>query len=161
MTMTLTSPAFAHGAEIPVRFTCDGEETSPPLRWANLPDGTKSLALIIDDPDVPDPAAPKRTFVHWVLYDIPSSENGLAEGASNRGLPPGARQAQNDGGDVTYCSPCPPRGRHRYFHKLFAVDRIIGQLANNTRAGLLEAMEGHVLARAELIGTYERSRVGA
>lgn len=155
--MKLESPAFAADAAIPSRHTCDGEDLSPPLRWSGLPEGTKSLALIVDDPDAPDPARPQRVWVHWVIYNVPPQAGGLDEGAS-RQLPSGARDGLNDWKKTGWGGPCPPVGRHRYFHKLYALDTGLPDLHRPTKAQLLEAMEGHVLAHAELVGTYERER---
>jgi Raf kinase inhibitor-like YbhB/YbcL family protein len=156
MGLALTSPAFAPGAEVPTLFTCEGSDISPPLEWTGVPDGTKSLVLIVDDPDAPDPAAPKMTWVHWVLYDIPPSATGLPEGVEPRHLPPGTREGTNDWKRTGYGGPCPPIGRHRYFHKLFALDLLLGDLGAPTKAEVEKAMEAHVLARAELMGTYEK-----
>lgn len=154
---TLDSPAFADGSAIPPRFTCDGANMSPPLRWHGAPAGTKSVALIIDDPDAPDPAAPKRVWVHWVLYNVPVRLAQLPEGASAKRLPEGAREGVNDGGSVGYDGPCPPKGRHRYFHKAYALDVVLPELdARARKADLERAMSGHVLAHAELMGTYAR-----
>lgn len=158
MTLTLTSPAFTHGGSIPARYTCEGDDISPPLAWSGVPPEAKSLALIVDDPDAPDPKAPKRTYVHWVLYDIPPGTAELREGASNSGLPPGARQGKNDWQRTGYGGPCPPIGRHRYFHKLYALDALLGDLDNPTKADLERAMKGHIIAQAELVGTYEKGR---
>ena len=160
--LTLTSPAFEPHGAIPPRFTCDGEDLSPPLSWRGTPAGTRSLALIVDDPDAPDPAAPKRVWVHWVLYDLPPDTTTLAEGASGKratgALPPGAREGRHDGGGRGYSGPCPPVGRHRYFHKLYALDTPSPDLGPDARKADLErAMEGHILAQAELVGTYVRS----
>jgi Raf kinase inhibitor-like YbhB/YbcL family protein len=157
MSLTLRSSAFAHEGEVPRRFTCDGDDLSPPLAWSGLPAGTKSLALIVDDPDAPDPRAPKRVYVHWVLYNIPVDAGGLAE-ASAAGPPAGARDGLNDWGRTGYGGPCPPIGRHRYFHKLYALDTVLPDLRRPTKAQLLAAMQGHVLAEAQLIGTYQRAR---
>ena len=154
--MQLTSPAFAPNGSIPARFTCDGDDISPPLAWSGAPQGTKSFALIVDDPDAPDPAAPKMTWVHWVLYDIPAGTTALAEGAAKGGLPPGTRQGLNDWKRTGYGGPCPPKGRHRYFHKLYALDTTLGDLGRPTKAALEKAMQGQVLAQGELVGTYQR-----
>jgi len=123
-----------------------------------LPAGTRSLVLIVDDPDAPDPAAPRMTWVHWVLYNIPPSATGLAEGVAPGDLPAGARQGLNDWGRAGYGGPCPPIGRHRYFHKLYALDIVLPVLGKPTKAALEQAMKGHVLASTELVGTYQRSR---
>jgi hypothetical protein len=156
--MELISSAFVHQGEIPRTCTCDGEDLSPPLAWSGVPAGTKSLALIVDDPDAPDPKAPKRVYVHWVLYDIPPGAGGLPGGIDPAHLPAGTREGLNDWGRTGYGGPCPPIGRHRYFHKLYALDRVLPDLKRPTKAQLLTAMEGHVLASAELIGTYQRHR---
>jgi Raf kinase inhibitor-like YbhB/YbcL family protein len=149
----LTSPVFSEGAAIPRRYTCEGEDLAPPLAWSGLPEGTKSLALIVDDPDAPDPNAPKRIFVHWLVYDIPPDAQGLPEGGE---LPSGARAGRNDWGRTSYGGPCPPTGRHRYFHKLYALDKVIGDLGQPTKADLEKAMQGHILADVHLIGTYQK-----
>lgn len=153
--MELTSSAFAHEGEIPAKHTCDGEDLSPQLAWSDAPAETKSFALIVDDPDAPDPAAPKMTWVHWVVYDIPAEVGELPEGASTA-LPAGARDGKNDNKETGYHGPCPPKGRHRYFHKLYALDTTLGDLGRPTKKALEEAMQGHVLAQGELIGTYQR-----
>ncbi len=158
MSFTLTSSAFTHQGEIPVKYTCDGEDLSPPLSWKGLPDGTRSLALIVDDPDAPDPKAPKMTWVHWVLYNISPAAAGLEEGVAQRNLPQGTLPGLNDWKRTGYGGPCPPVGRHRYFHKLYALDIILGDLKKPTKGELERAMQGHVLAQAELVGTYERVR---
>ncbi|HEU5050887.1 MAG TPA: YbhB/YbcL family Raf kinase inhibitor-like protein [Gemmatimonadales bacterium] len=156
MTLTLTSPAFVDHGTIPARFTCDGDDRSPPLAWAGVPPGTLSLALVVDDPDAPDPAAPKRTYVHWVLYDIPPDVSLLPESADIARHAPGTREGLNDWKRTGYGGPCPPIGRHRYYHKLFALDAMLGDLGKPTAARLAKAMQGHVLASAELVGTYQR-----
>ena len=153
MALALTSPVFDHYEEIPKVYTCQGKDISPALAWSGLPNGTKSVALIVDDPDVPDPAAPKREWVHWVLYNIPADATGLAESAK---VPAGAREGKNDWDRRGYGGPCPPIGRHRYFHKLYALDVVLPDLNEPTKAALLEAMEGHILEEAELIGTYKK-----
>src|SRR5690606_19960100 len=151
----LSSPAFGQDEEIPSRHTCDGEQLSPPLEWSGAPDGTRSFVLIVDDPDAPDPAAPQRVWVHWLLYNLPASTTRLAEGASREGLPDHARELRNDGDGIGYTGPCPPIGRHRYFHRLYAMDAELPQLKEGAkRADLEAAMEGHVLEMAELMGTY-------
>jgi Raf kinase inhibitor-like YbhB/YbcL family protein len=153
MKLSLTSSAFADGAEIPQRFTCEGENVSPPLAWTGAPPGTRSLALIVDDPDAPDPAAPQRTFVHWVLVDLPPSETGLPEGMR---IPPhGARAGLNDWKKPAWGGPCPPIGRHRYFFKLYALDAALG-LDRPSKQDVEEAMADHVLAQATLMGTYQK-----
>jgi Raf kinase inhibitor-like YbhB/YbcL family protein len=154
--MKLSSTEFVHQGEIPQRFTCEGEDVAPALTWSELPAGTRSLALIVDDPDAPDPAAPKRTWVHWVLYDLPPTVSGLPEGGSP--LPAGTREGVNDWKRTGYGGPCPPIGRHRYFFKLYALDAVLPDLQRPTKAQLEKAMQGHVLAQTELIGTYQKRR---
>ncbi|MFL6591140.1 MAG: YbhB/YbcL family Raf kinase inhibitor-like protein [Luteimonas sp.] len=158
MSLRLQSTAFAHDAAMPARYTCDGAAVSPPLRWSGVPSAAKSLALIVDDPDAPDPAAPQRTWVHWVLYDLPIGADGLAENVKAAQLPAGTRQGLNDWKKTGYGAACPPKGRHRYVFKLYALDRVLPDLHQPDKARLLEAMEGHVLAHAELIGTYQRGQ---
>lgn len=155
-TLTLKSSAFSHLGSMPSRFTCEGEDVSPPLEWTGTPPGTKSLALVVDDPDAPDPAAPKRVWVHWVLFQIPPSSTELEEGASSR-LPAAIRVGKNDWGKTSYGGPCPPIGRHRYFHKLYALDTTL-ELSEPTKAELERAMRGHVIAQAELVGTYQKGQ---
>lgn len=153
MSLVLTSAAFADGGAIPKRCTCEGQDVSPPLAWSGAPRDTKAFALIVDDPDAPDPKAPKRTWVHWVLYDIPAAAESLSEGGP---LPTGTREGRNDWGRTGYGGPCPPIGRHRYFHKLYALDAALGDLGRPTKAELEKAMAGHVLAENAVVGTYEK-----
>ncbi|MCR4338858.1 MAG: YbhB/YbcL family Raf kinase inhibitor-like protein [Gemmatimonadaceae bacterium] len=157
MSITVVSAAFAPNAEIPARFTCEGEDISLPLAWSGAPAKTKSFALISDDPDAPDPKAPKMTYVHWVLYDIPVSVTSLGEGASTH-LPAGVREGLNDWKRTGWGGPCPPIGRHRYFFKLYALDTALGDLGSPTKAALEKAMEGHILAQGELVGTYQKRK---
>jgi len=156
MSLSLTSSAFAANGAIPRDYTCEGGDHSPELKWAGAPQGTRSFALIEDDPDAPDPKAPKTTWVHWVLYDIPASVSSLPRDAAKR-LPAGTREGVNDWKRPGYGGPCPPVGRHRYFHKLYALDTTLGDLKQPNKAALERAMEGHVLTQAELVGTYEKS----
>lgn len=156
MALSLTSPAFEHGGAIPQRYTCEGDDISPPIEWSGVPAGAKSLALIVEDPDAPDPAAPKRVWVHWVLYDMPPGVAELAEGAGGTDLPEGTREGLNDWKKAGYGGPCPPIGRHRYFHRLYALDVVLGDLKHPTKAKLEKAMQGHIMAQAELIGTYKK-----
>ena len=158
MSLVLTSPAFTPGGEIPALFTCEGRDLSPALAWTGVPESAKSLVLIVDDPDAPDPKAPKMTWVHWVLYNIPPSARGLPEAVAPAGLPPGTREGTNDWKRTGYGGPCPPIGRHRYFHKLFALDSLLSDLGAVTKAQLEKAMEGHVVASAELLGTYQKHK---
>jgi len=152
--MQISSNAFAHNGLIPAKYTCDGQDTSPPLSWTGVPGGTKSLVLIVDDPDAPDPAAPHMTWVHWVLYNLPPSAQNLADGT--RRLPPGTGEGVNDWGRTGYGGPCPPIGRHRYLHKLYALDVMLSAHGRLTKAALERAMQGHILAQAELVGSYQR-----
>jgi Raf kinase inhibitor-like YbhB/YbcL family protein len=158
MTLVLTSSAFTHQGSIPRKYTCEGDDVSPPLAWSGAPANTKSFALVVDDPDAPDPAAPKRTYVHWVLYDLPATAGVLPEGAVASALPPGTREGTNDWGRTGYGGPCPPIGRHRYFHKLYALDVTLGARGALRKTDLEKALEGHVLAKAELMGTYQKGR---
>jgi Raf kinase inhibitor-like YbhB/YbcL family protein len=155
LALTLTSPAFKPGAAMPSQYTCEGADLSPPLAWDGVPAGTKSLALILDDPDAPDPKAPRRVWVHWILYNVPPGAKGLAENADRAGLPAGTVHGVADSGKAAYHGPCPPIGRHRYFHKLYALDTTL-DLSHPTKADVERAMQGHVLAQAELIGTYQK-----
>jgi Raf kinase inhibitor-like YbhB/YbcL family protein len=156
MPLTITSTAFAPNGAIPSRYTCEGDDVSPPLAWSGAPLGTNSFALIIEDPDAPDPAAPKRTWAHWVLYNMDRSSATLSEAVKSPQLPTGTREGFNDWGRTGYGGPCPPIGRHRYFHRLFALDVVLKDLESANRAALLQAMHGHVLAEAVLIGTYQK-----
>jgi Raf kinase inhibitor-like YbhB/YbcL family protein len=156
--MDLSSTAFATGGEIPARHTCEGSDAAPPLAWSGAPERARSLALIVDDPDAPDPAAPKMTWVHWVLYDMPPSSSGLPEGG--KPLPGGTREGLNDWKRTGYGGPCPPVGRHRYFFKLYALDTLLGDLRTPKKADLEKAMQGHAIAQAELIGTYQKQKAG-
>lgn len=156
--MVLKSPAFSHNGEIPVKYTCDGEDISPPLAWSGIPTEAKSLALIVDDPDAPDPRFPIMTWVHWVLYNIPPTATGLPEGVTSEQLPPGTKEGLNDWKRTGYGGPCPPRGRHRYFFKLYALDTVLPDLDTPTKKQLEKAMKGHVLEEAVLIGTYQRQK---
>lgn len=156
MPMIITSPAFMHNGAIPARHTCDGQNFSPQLEWSDVPASTISLALIVDDPDAPDPEAPRMTWVHWVLYDIPADTDGLPESAATGGLPPGTLQGTNDWHRTGYGGPCPPIGKHRYFFKLYALDIVLPDLKRPGKSALEKAMQGHVLARSELIGLYQR-----
>ena len=157
MALTLTSSAFTHNGEIPGRYTCEGADISVPLAWSGVPPGTKSLALILDDPDAPDPKAPKMTWVHWLLYNIPANTTGLKEAIRSSELPAGTREGLNDWKRTGYGGPCPPIGRHRYFHKLYALDTVLPAMENPTKADLEQAMKGHIIEKTELIGTFEKS----
>ena len=155
--VTLTSKSFLQNGEIPICHTCDGQDISPQLSWTGMPAGTKSLVLIVDDPDAPDPAEPKMTWVHWVLYNIPLNISGLPEGVTGEGLPSGTLEGINDWKRTGYGGPCPPIGTHRYFHKLYAIDIELPDLKHPNKAKLEEAMQGHIISNFELIGRYQRS----
>ncbi len=154
MALQLTSTAFRDGGEIPARYTCEGADVSPPLAWSGVPANAKSLVLIVDDPDAPDPRAPRMTWVHWVVYNLPGDSTGLPEGTTR--LPPPAHGGSNDFGKTGYGGPCPPTGRHRYFFKLYALDNALGDLGKATKARVEVAMVGHVAAQAQLMGTYQQ-----
>jgi Raf kinase inhibitor-like YbhB/YbcL family protein len=148
MTFELASSAFANGEEIPTKYSCDGEDVSPPLQWGEPPEGTQTLALIVDDPD-----APVGVWDHWLLFNLPADLRALPEQA---GPPPGSVGGKNSWGRTGYGGPCPPRGTHRYFFKLHALDTTLDLPAGAGKAQLFQAMEGHILAQAELMGTYVR-----
>ena len=158
MSLTLTSTAFAPNGAIPPRHTCEGKDISPPLAWSGAPAATRSFALIVDDPDAPDPAAPTMTWVHWVLYNIAAETGELPEAQASTALPAGTREGVNDWGRTGYGGPCPPIGRHRYFFKLYALDTVLPELKRPDKAALEKAMGGHLLAQAVLIGTYQKRR---
>ncbi len=154
MAMSITSPAFEDGAEIPTLYTCEGRDISPPLEFHDVPSEAQSLALIVDDPDAPDPAAPRMTWVHWLLYNLPPETRALEEDV--RALPEGTGVGLNDWQRADYGGPCPPIGRHRYHFKLYALDVRLPDLGTPTKPQLLQAMKGHVIAEAELVGTYQK-----
>jgi len=159
MALTITSTAFEPAGDIPARYTCEGADIAPPLAWSGVPDTARSLALIVDDPDAPDPRAPRMTWVHWVLYNLPPDSTGLPEAATTADLPPGTGEGINDWRRTGYGGPCPPVGRHRYFHKLYALDTVLPpELGTPVKQALEAAMAGHVIEQAELVGTYEKSR---
>jgi len=156
MALEISSPAFGSGAAIPAIHTCEGRDTSPPLEWHGIPRGTRSLVLIVDDPDAPDPREPKMTWVHWVLANLSPDTKGLPEGVAPSALPIGTVEGVNDWKRTGYGGPCPPIGRHRYYHKLYALDITLDGLKRPTKAQVDAAMKGHVLEHAELVGTYEK-----
>lgn len=158
MALTITSSAFSHNGSIPTQYTCEGKDISPDLGWDDIPANAKSLVLIVDDPDAPDPAAPKLTWVHWVLYNIPANATGLPEAVSAKALPAGTKEGLNDWKRTGYGGPCPPIGRHRYFHKLYALDVMLPDLGRPTKADIEKQMKGHVLAETQLIGTYQKQK---
>ena len=158
MPLTLTSSAFAPMGPIPSKYTCDESDISPPLEWSGVPEKTESLALIVDDPDAPDPAAPKMRYVHWVLYNIPPETRGLPEGVGKANLPAAAREGVNDFKRSGYGGPCPPIGRHRYVFTLYSLDKSFHDAGAVSKSELEAAMKTHVIEKAELIGTYARSR---
>ena len=158
MTLALVSTSFEANGEIPTRYTCEGEDVSPPLAWSGVPEGSQSLVLIIDDPDAPDPRAPKMTWVHWVLYNLPPDVEGLPEGVASTALPEGTLEGLNDWRRTGYGGPCPPIGRHRYFHKLYALDIRLPDLGKPTKAQVETAMTDHILGQAELVSTYQKQR---
>jgi hypothetical protein len=152
MDMKITSTAFEEGGMIPRKYTCDGEDVSPPLAWTGVPEAAKTIALISDDPD-----APMGTWVHWVLFNLPASEKGLPEAVpTDKELKNGAKQGRNDFRRIGYGGPCPPGGTHRYFFKLYALDAVLNLPAGATKAELIKAMEGHILAQGQLMGKYRR-----
>ena len=155
--MQLTSAAFGYGDKIPARFTCDGEDVSPPLQWSGAPTETRSFALIMDDPD-----APRGTWVHWLLYNLPKEAVELAQAVPTLPeIPSGARQGRNTSGDIGYAGPCPPPGKpHRYFFRLYALDIMLSLPPGTTRQELEHALDQHILAQGELMGTYQRARKG-
>ena len=152
--LAVTSSAFAANGEIPSVHTCQGNDVSPPLAWSGAPGKTKSFALIVDDPDAPDPKAPTTVFVHWVLVDIPPSVTSLAAGAPP---PDGSLAGKNDFDKKAWGGPCPPIGRHRYFFKVYALDTTLGK-AGMTKAEALDAMKGHIVGQGELVGTYQKKK---
>ena len=154
--MKLSSPSFENQGNVPGKFTCDGEDISPALEWSGVPEGSETFVLIVDDPDAPDPANPRMTWVHWVLYNIPAAVSSLPEGVKDSNLPEGTLQGRNDWNKTGYGGPCPPIGQHRYFHKLYALDTVLPDLGQPTKEKLEKAMDGHVLSQAELIGVYQR-----
>jgi Raf kinase inhibitor-like YbhB/YbcL family protein len=150
--LSLSSPAFRDGAPIPAVYTCQGADVPPPLRWTGVSPDARSLVLIVEDPDAPDPRAPKMTWVHWVLYDLPPGDGGIGEGR----LPPGSASGRNGWNRTGYGGPCPPIGRHRYFFRLYALDTRLKFGDTPGKAEVVKAMAGHVLQRAVLMGTYEK-----
>lgn len=153
-TITITSASLVNRGRVPTKHTCDGDDKSPPLAFTGVPESAKTLALIVEDPDAPDPAKPQRTWAHWLVYDLPATTKSLAEGFGKRGGR--GRAGKNDWGAKGYRGPCPPIGRHRYFFKLFALDTELGDLHEPNRTDLLKAMEGHIVGRGEIVGMYQK-----
>ena len=158
MTLKVTSSAFQQGGSIPSQYTCEGKDISPPLAWSGTPSSAKSIAMIVDDPDAPNPAKPQRVYVHWVVYNIPAATASLSENASKSGMPKGAVQGKNDWGKAEYGGPCPPIGRHRYFFKVYALDSELTGLSGATKADVERAMKGHIVDQGELMGTYQKAK---
>lgn len=158
MAFILVSPAFAPNGPIPAKYSCEGADISPPLEWSGAAGTTKTFALIVDDPDAPDPAAPKMVYVHWLVYNIPVEISSLAENAAKTGLPSGAKHGVNDWKRAAWGGPCPPIGRHRYYFKLYALDSELKGLTNPTKQELEKAIQGHVVGMAQLVGTYQKIR---
>lgn len=156
MSLALQSSAFAHHTDMPKKTTCEGDDISPALHWSGVPVQAKGLVLIVDDPDAPDPTAPRMTWVHWLLYNIPPTVFSLPEHTTSDNLPEGALEGVNDWKQTGYRGPCPPKGRHRYFFKLYAMDAVLPDLQMPDKSRLEKAMTGHVLTKTELIGTYLR-----
>jgi Raf kinase inhibitor-like YbhB/YbcL family protein len=156
--LNLTSSAFAANAPIPPKYTCEGVNVSPPLAWSGAPSTAKSFALIVEDPDAPDPAKPTRVVTHWVAYNIPGTTPGLSENASKKGMPSGSAQGLNEGNKPAYMGPCPPIGSHRYFFKLYALDTVLTGLKNPKKADVQQAMQTHVVDSTQLIGTYQKTK---
>ena len=155
-TMILRSSVFEDGGKIPEKYTCEGKDTAPPLEWDGVPENSRSLVLIVDDPDAPDPKAPMMTWVHWVLFNIPPETAGLPEGAGHNDLPAGTGEGLNDWHRTGYGGPCPPVGRHRYFFKLYALDRTLKFSGDPAKNEVEAAMRGHVIEKVQLIGTYKK-----
>lgn len=156
MSLMITSPQWHSGHDIPKRYSCDGDDISPPLEWSGVPEGTKSLVLVMDDPDAPDPDAPQMTWVHWLLYNLPPDIQGLDAGITDSQLPPNTLQGLNSWEKTGYGGPCPPIGRHRYFFKLYALDRVLDDLRRPDKDRLLKVLEGHIVAKSELMGYFQR-----
>ena len=153
--LALSSSAFAADGAMPSKYSCEGQSVSPPLAWSGAPPNTKSFTLIVQDPDAPDPAAPTKVVTHWVVYDLPATTTTIAEGGAD--LPSSAHQAKNEKGDPSYMGPCPPKGNHRYFFKLYALDSVLPALEGSKEKDIEQAIQGHVVGTGELVGTYQKS----
>lgn len=156
--LNLSSSAFAANTPIPPKYTCEGANVSPPLAWSGAPSTAKSFALIVEDPDAPDPAKPTRVVTHWLAYNIPTTAAGLAENASKKGMPAGSAQGLNEGSKPVYMGPCPPIGSHRYFFKLYALDTVLTGLRNPKKSDLQQAMQTHVVDSTQVIGAYQKTK---
>ena len=154
-TITITSPAFGANGDIPSEYTCEGGDKSPPLAWDGVPADARAIALVVDDPDAPDPAKPQRTWVHWLAV-LPANARTLPAGAA-ASMPESTTVGKNDWGKATYGGPCPPIGKHRYFFKLYALDQQI-DASGLDKAALIARIDGHVIAKGQLIGTYQKTR---
>jgi Raf kinase inhibitor-like YbhB/YbcL family protein len=153
--LALSSSAFAADGAMPSKYSCEGQNVSPPLSWSGAPPSTQSFALIVQDPDAPDPAAPTKVVTHWVVYDLPATTTAIAEGGAS--LPSSAHQAKNEKGDPSYMGPCPPKGNHRYFFKLYALGSVLPVLDGPKERDIEQAIQGHVVGTGELVGTYQKS----
>lgn len=158
MDMTITSAAFSAHHGIPTLYTCEGQDISPEINWQNVPAEAKSLVLIVDDPDAPDPKAPQTTWVHWIIYNIPPQAKGLPENVGVTHLPEGTLNGLNDWNRTGYGGPCPPIGEHRYFFKLYALNTVLPDLHQPTKAQLLQAIQGKVIQEAQMIGLYQKHK---
>jgi len=159
MPLSLGSPAFVDGGAIPALYTCEGKNISPALTWSGLPETARSLVLLVEDPDAPDPAQPRQIFVHWLLYNLPVVVSALTEAILPGALPAGTRQGNNDLQRTGYSGPCPPIGKHRYYFRLYALDEVLPDLEHPDKAQLMAAMAGHVVGEAVLMGTYAKTGV--
>lgn len=155
MAFALTSTVFNNGKEIPSAYTCEGQGALPPLAWSGAPAGSKSFVLIVDDPDAPDPAAPRKVWLHWLVYNLPPTTTAIAS-SNDPQLPAGTLRGMNDSRRLEYHPPCPPIGRHRYYFRLYALDTMLPDLREPARAQLETAMAGHILGEAVLLGTYQK-----
>lgn len=157
--MEITSSKFSHNENIPKTYTCQGKNISPPLSWSDVPSDAKSLVLVVDDPDAPDPMAPKMTWVHWVLYNLPVDINELVENLTVDNLPKGVKEGQNDWKSTGYRGPCPPIGKHRYYFKLYALNIVLDDLGSPSKDKLISAIHDHIITEAQLIGKYKKTEL--